>query len=165
MRLNEPQREQWHLTGLVASATVAWSMGCCQRRVRVGRDQVVGCEWVIIALSFSTDPARYGCVSDLLGSLRIVPFVMLSSQVALLIPLCLASVASWRVSGQCATGQTRALDSHYFRCLSLMIFGTVLFHFMEWCSRLCDVPILRTVTEEGAMITVNIDFTYVPMSR
>ena len=82
------------LVGVVASSAVARSMGCSQRAVRVCRYQMVGCEWVIRSFALSTYPAGYGCVSYLFGTLSVSPFVMFSGQVALLIPLGLASVAA-----------------------------------------------------------------------
>ena len=42
------------------------------------------------------------------------------------------------------------------------IFGTARFQLISWCARLAAVPIIVTRTQDGAIITVVIDFHQVP---
>ena len=51
-------------------------MGCCERAVGVCWYEVICCEWVVGSFAFATYPAGDSGVSDLFGSLAIVPFVV-----------------------------------------------------------------------------------------
>ena len=88
-------------------------MGCSQWAVGVGWYEVVGCKRVIGAIAFAAYPAGDSVVSDLLGSLSIVAFVMGSVWFGvLLIPEGLAACAACGVGCEVAAVETGSMNRH-----------------------------------------------------
>lgn len=123
-------------------------------------------EWVVRFLAFTTYPTGNCGVSYLFGSFLVVACIVGSVGFGVLfVPEGLASCASCGVACEGSTVEARSLNHLGFRCLSLIIFGTVFTHFILWCGRGCVVCISFTVTQDGAIITVKNDLRYVPVSR